>query len=189
MAPVRKSKPQLRRPRPHVDRPRRRKHHRNAGFAVAILAMMAAIFVAVLLWPSSYPLVVVGGAASPQPVASLKRTASRFSCEVAYVNDGDTFRCEDGTRVRLHAVAARESDDTCSPGHPCPQASAASATNALRALVSGERLSCEGTGTSYNRITAICWTPADQEVNCAMVRSGTTVVWDRFNRQRAICAS
>lgn len=187
MAPVRKPKPQLRRPKPHVDRPRRRKDHRNARFAVAILAMMAAIFVVVLLWPSPDPLGLVGEAASPQPVASLERPAGRFSCEVAYVNDGDTFRCEDGTRVHLHAVAARESDETCSPGHPCPQASAASATATLRALVSGQRLSCEKTGSSYNRITAICWTLTDQEVNCALVRSGTTVVWDRFNRQRAIC--
>ena len=189
MAPIRQSAPRVRRPRPHVDRPTRRKDSRNARFTVAILAMMAAIFMAVLLWPSPDPLRLVGGEVSPQPVVTLKRPASRFSCEVAYVNDGDTFRCEDGTRVRLHAVAARESDETCSPGHPCPQASAASATATLRALVSGQRLSCEKTGTSYNRITAICWTPSDQEVNCAMVRSGTTVVWDRFSRQRAICAS
>lgn len=189
MAPVRKSKPQLRRPRPHVDRPRRRKDHRNARLAVAILAMMAAIFMAVLLWPSPDPIRLVGGDVSPQPVVTLKRPASRFSCEVAYVNDGDTFRCEDGTRVRLHAVAARESDETCSLGHPCPQASAASATTVLRSLVSGRMLSCEKTGTSYNRVTAICWTPSDQEVNCAMVRSGTTVVWERFNRQAPICSS
>ena len=186
MAPVRKSKPQLRRPRLHLDRPRRRTDHRNARFAVAILAMMAAIFVAVLLWPSDL-IRLVGGEGSPQAVVSLDRPDSRFYCQVAYVNDGDTFRCEDGTRVRLHAVAARESDETCSPGHPCPQASAASATAALRALISGQTLSCEKTGASYNRITAICWMPTHQEVNCAMVRSGTTVVWDRFNRQRAIC--
>lgn len=189
MAPVRKSKPKLRRPRHHVDRPRRRKDHLSARFAVAILAMMAAIFIAVLLSPFPDPLRLVGGDVSPQPVATLERPANRFSCEVAYVNDGDTFRCEDGTRVRLHAVAARESDETCSPGHPCPQASADSATATLRALVSGQRLSCEKTGASYNRITAICWTPSELEVNCAMVRSGTTVVWDRFSRQRAICAS
>lgn len=189
MEPVRKSKPQLRRPRRHVDRPVRRKDHRSARFAVAILAMMAAIFIAVLLWPFPDPLRLVGGEVSPQPVETLERPANRFACEVTYVNDGDTFRCGDGTKVRLHAVAARERDETCSPGHPCPQASAASATAALRALVSGQRLSCEKTGTSYNRITAICWTPSNQEVNCAMVRSGTTVVWDRFSRQRTICAS
>lgn len=118
----------------------------------------------------------LGGEVSPQPLISLKQPASQFSCEVAFVNDGDTFRCEEGIRGRLHAVAARESDETCSPGHPCPQASAASATAALRTLVSGQRLSCEKTGASYNRITAVWWTPTDQEVNCEMVRSGTSSV-------------
>lgn len=184
MAHVRKSKSQLRR---HVHRPRRGKDQRNAQFAAAILAMMAAIFMAVILWPSPDPLWLVGGEVSPQPVVTLERLANRFSCRVEYVNDGDTFRCEDGTRVRLHAVAARESDETCSPGHPCPQASGATATATLRALVSGQTLSCEKTGSSYNRVTAICWTDRNQEVNCAMIRSGTTVVWDRFHRQHAIC--
>lgn len=44
------------------------------------------------------------------------------------------------------------------------------------------------TGRSYNRVTAICWTTDEVEVNCAMVRSGTTVVWERFDRERRICA-
>lgn len=189
MAPIRSSAPRVRRPRRQVDRPRRRNDHRNAQFAVSIISMMTAIFAAVLLWPSFGPLRLVSGEVLQQPVVTLEQPASRFSCEVAYVNDGDTLRCEDGTRIRLHAVAARESDETCSSGHPCPRASAASATAMLRALVSGQRLSCEKTGTSYNRITAICWTPSDQEVNCAMVRSGTTVLWDRFNRQTPICKS
>ena len=132
-------------------------------------------------------------AAEPEPEpetgAAAAPTADRFACEVAYVNDGDTLRCEDGTRIRLHAVAARESDETCSPGHPCPTASAASATAELRRLASNRTIRCERIGQSYNRITAICWTPADVEINCAMIRSGTTVVWDRFNRERAICRS
>jgi len=113
----------------------------------------------------------------------------RFSCAVAYVNDGDTLRCADGTRVRLHAVAARESDETCSPGHPCPAASAASAKAELERLVIGLTITCSQTGRSYNRITAICWTPAEVEVNCAMIRSGTAVVWKRFDRQEPICAA
>jgi endonuclease YncB( thermonuclease family) len=115
--------------------------------------------------------------------------ADRFLCEVAYVNDGDTLRCKDGTRVRLHAVAAREADETCSPGHPCPAATAASATAELRRLVADQTISCEQVGQSYNRITAICWTPAQVEINCAMIRSGTTMVWETFDRQRRLCRS
>lgn len=115
-------------------------------------------------------------------------STSRFSCSVAYVNDGDTLRCADGTRVRLHAVAARESDETCSPGHPCPAASAASAKAELARLVAGSTISCSQTGRSYNRVTAICWTPAEVEVNCAMIASGTTVLWERFDRKRPVCS-
>ena len=110
-----------------------------------------------------------------------------LSCAVAYINDGDTLRCQDGTRIRLHAVSARESDGTCSPGHPCPSASASAATAELRRLVAGRTIRCEQTGRSYDRITAICWTPAGQEVNCAMVRSGVALLWERFHRQRALC--
>lgn len=111
-----------------------------------------------------------------------------FSCDVAYVNDGDTLRCEDGTRVRLHAIAARESDGSCSPGHPCPSASAATSKAALERLV-GRRINCIQTGTSYRRVTAICRNASGVEINCAMVERGAALVWDRFNRQRAICRS
>lgn len=113
--------------------------------------------------------------------------SDRFLCNVSSITDGDTLRCADGTRVRLHAVAARESDETCKPGHPCPSASAASATAKLAELASGQTLQCEQTGTSYNRVTAVCWNEAHTEINCAMVQSGTTLIWPKFNEQRHIC--
>ena len=108
-------------------------------------------------------------------------------CEVSSVTDGDTFRCRDGIRIRLHAIAARETDETCSPGHPCPAATAQSATAALARLIERQTLSCEPIGRSWKRVTAICWTVQGLEVNCEMIRSGTTVVWDRYNRQRPVC--
>lgn len=114
--------------------------------------------------------------------------ANRFLCSVSSITDGDTLRCSDGTRVRLHAVAARESDESCKPGHPCPSASAASATAMLSQLASGQTLQCEQTGTSYNRVTAVCWNEQNTEINCAMVNSGTTLVWPKFNAQRSICS-
>ncbi|WP_152639857.1 thermonuclease family protein [Sphingobium bisphenolivorans] len=114
--------------------------------------------------------------------------SDRFLCNVSSITDGDTLRCSDGTRVRLHAVAARESDETCRPGHPCPSASAASATAMLSQLASGQTLQCEQTGTSYNRVTAVCWNEQNTEINCAMVNSGTTLVWPKFNARRSICS-
>lgn len=187
-----------RRPRPPSP-PRKRARRRSHPwrFAVAVACVAAAAFLTVVYWPLDDELERLAPkleqmlAMEPEPELgpSATRTADRFACDVAYVNDGDTLRCQDGTRIRLHAVAARETDETCSAGHPCPAASAASAAAELRRLASNRTISCERIGQSYNRVTAICWTPADVEVNCAMIRSGTTVVWDRFNRERPICRS
>ncbi|WP_323809948.1 thermonuclease family protein [Sphingobium baderi] len=142
----------------------------------ALLAV--ATFCVVFFWPTS----------QPSEAAALS-SASRFTCNVSSITDGDTLRCADGTKIRLHAVAARESDETCKVGHPCPSASGASATAKLTEFASGQTLQCEQTGTSYNRVTAVCWNEANTEINCAMVQSGTTVIWPKFNQQRAICES
>jgi endonuclease YncB( thermonuclease family) len=138
--------------------------------------LMVATFCVVLFWPTS----------APSNAKSLI-SSNGFSCNVSSITDGDTLRCADGTRVRLHAVAAREKDESCSLGHPCPSASGAAATAKLTDLASGQTLQCEQTGTSYNRITAICRNEANVEINCAMIQSGTAVIWPKFNQQRAIC--
>ncbi len=149
---------------------------------VAATAMIA--FAVTLAWPFGSDL-----GTEIVSTAALQTVPSRatLSCPVASITDGDTLRCRDGTRIRLHAVAARETDETCSPGHPCPDATAAAATRELRRLAAGRNLQCEPTGRSYDRITAICWTPQGVEINCAMVRSGTTLVWARFDRQAPLC--
>jgi len=127
-----------------------------------------------------------GAVAAPSP-AIVPHNVD-LSCRVVHVHDGDSLKCEDGARIRLHAVAARETDETCAPGHPCPDASAAAATRTLKRLAEGRDLTCRTTGRSYDRVTAICWTPQGTEINCAMIRSGTTVIWPRYNRQTPICA-
>ena len=168
----------------------RLKPYRSAGprrrgrRTLALTMLIGAAALAALNWSAA------DTAAPSSPPASARLSAppeSGFLCDVAYVNDGDTLGCKDGTKVRLHAVAAREADETCSPGHPCPAASGASATALLNRLAAGKTLTCEPTGRSYKRITAICRTSDGEEINCAMVRSGTTLVWDRFNRQRPLC--
>lgn len=111
-----------------------------------------------------------------------------FACDVAYVNDGDTLRCRDGTRVRLHAIAAREADGSCAAGHPCPNASPEDSKATLQQLAGG-RLNCIRTGASYGRVTAICDNDDGVEINCAMVERGLAARWERFDRQRAICRS
>lgn len=147
---------------------------------------VAAVFVlafAATLWVSEGP-----RGSIPASLA-IPREASLYdlSCRVASITDGDTLRCADGIRIRLHAVAARESDGTCSSGHPCPAASAQRARDTLRDLAAGQTLRCIKTGTSYNRVTAICDNEAGVEINCAMVQSGAALKWGRFDRQRPIC--
>jgi endonuclease YncB( thermonuclease family) len=158
----------------------------NAKFVGTVIVVAVAAFIATLFWPRSADLVMLreGGQVSAQESG----WAYDFACDVAYVNDGDTLRCKDGTRVRLHAIAARETDGSCSQGHPCPTASASMSTSALTQLA-GRRITCIQTGTSYQRVTAICRNDAGVEINCAMVERGAAVVWDRFNRQQPICRS
>lgn len=161
------------------------------AFPASLVAVVTLCFGVALFLPEIRSL-LMSTADPPRPKerAHVRLSASslpRFDCQVAYVNDGDTLRCTDGVRVRLHAVAARERDGTCSPGHPCPSASATAARDALQRLAGGRRLTCLQTGVSYNRKAAICWTPDGEEINCAMVRSGTALRWERFDRKVRIC--
>lgn len=163
------------------------RRRRKAGFALlpALLgiAIVTAAIVAGIAWFKA------PRAAPDVPQAAIGRMSGPdvFACRVARITDGDSLRCADGTRVRLNAVAAREIDGTCSPGHPCPPASAEAATAELARLAGGQTLQCRQTGTSYNRKAAICVNEDGVEINCAMVRSGTTLVWPRFARENPIC--
>ena len=159
-----------------MKRTKRRVRKSDAKFVSTVAFAAVAAFAVTMMWPR-------GGEVQPAYATAI---AFDFACDVAYVNDGDTLRCEDGTRVRLHAISARETDGSCSPGHPCSPASAGESKAALERLA-GERITCIQTGTSYKRVTAICHNISGVEINCAMVRSGAAVVWDRYNRERPIC--
>lgn len=114
------------------------------------------------------------------------RSSETFTCTVASVTDGDTFRClEEGEdsrqiRVRLSGVAARERDGTCTAGHPCPAASAEAATAALERLASAQTLSCQSVGNTYGRVAAFCQRSDGTDLSCAMVESGTALKWERY---------
>lgn len=166
--------------RRRMEQKRRSAGKSNADpiFMLLSAALAVSAGLVVFFWPSS-PTAAIGKSAT---------LSSGFACQVASVTDGDTLRCTDGTRVRLHAVAAREKDESCSPGHPCPSASGAAATAKLTELAGGQSLQCQPTGSSYGRVTAICDNAAGVEINCAMVESGVALVWPKFNRQQPICS-
>lgn len=59
-----------------------------------------------------------------------------FTCTPTHVRDGDgPIWCAEGPRIRLAGIAARNIDQTCRPGDPCPSASGIDARNALIRLV------------------------------------------------------
>src|SRR3546814_10922943 len=63
-----------------------------------------------------------------------------FACTPSLVWDGDgpIWRRE-GAHVRLAGIAAREIDNSCRPGQPCPRASGPAARDALVRLLGGPR--------------------------------------------------
>ncbi|HEY1605045.1 MAG TPA: thermonuclease family protein [Allosphingosinicella sp.] len=125
-----------------------------------------------------------------------------FPCTPSYVHDGDTFRCTDGTRIRVAGINAREiahegaetHDNGCNPGAPCPQVDAVAAREKLVRLlgtpgaiddygnehVSGPPLSCDPNGMSYDRIAAFCFTGSGTDISCAMVAGGAAATWPRY---------
>lgn len=151
-------------------------------FAALLLSSFAAVFAAVFLMPSS-------ASVPGKPKASAQAArADTFSCRVTGVHDGDgPIYCASGEKVRLTAVAAREINGTCSPGHPCPKASAQEAKAELNRLTRGQTLQCEKTGNSYGRVTAWCWREDGVEVNCAMIESGRAAYWKKYDPKGRLC--
>lgn len=97
--------------------------------------------------------------------------AADLTCRVSGIIDGDTWRCADGTRVRLWGVNAPERHE---PGGP-------EATRALSALIAGKTLRCATKGTNWGRVVARCYVDG-QDVARVMVRRGHAVDWPKFSK-------
>jgi endonuclease YncB( thermonuclease family) len=175
---------------------RRRRLRRRIAWLGAFSVLVGTVWWGRQEIPTSSPDQPVGEAAQDNPAAATGSeqteprpqllSGTRFDCTVIHVTDGDTFRCSetDGAgrqiRVRLSGVAARETNETCAPGHPCPAASAASATAALTQLASGQTLDCHANGLTYGRVGAFCRRTDGVDLSCAMMDSGTVARWDRY---------
>lgn len=119
-----------------------------------------------------------------------------FLCTPTAVWDGDgPVWCEEGPRLRIAGIAARELDGSCSAGHPCPDATAEQARAALVSLLGGPRgtlssghirvssgaMRCVSTGSAGgNRTGAFCSLPDGRDLSCAMLATGTVARWDRY---------
>lgn len=119
-----------------------------------------------------------------------------FTCTPTQVWDGDgPVWCQEGPPIRLAGIAVRELDGSCSPSHPCPQASGIAARDALvdllgtrgevgrhgHILVNGSALQCRSAGDGgWRRTAAWCASPVHGDISCAMVAGGWALWWDRF---------
>jgi endonuclease YncB( thermonuclease family) len=109
-----------------------------------------------------------------------------FSCAVSYVTDGDTFRCANGTRVRLSSIDTPEMPGACRPGRSCAPGNPYAAKAALERLIGGRTVRCQPVGMSYNRVAAWC-SVNGMDLSCAMIRNGHAVRLARFDQERRLC--
>jgi endonuclease YncB( thermonuclease family) len=122
----------------------------------------------------------------------LAAAGALFACTLVAVYDGDgPIWCEEGTRIRLKDIAAREMDNTCRPGHPCPRASGEQARDALVNLLGGPRgtmrtghvrvryptIQCRSHGQNQHREIASCRLTDGRDLSAAMVQTGTVLPW------------
>lgn len=121
-----------------------------------------------------------------------------FTCTPVAVWDGDgPVWCAEGPKIRLAGIAAREIDEACRPGHPCPAGGGKAARDELVGLLGGPRgslstghvrvaappMSCVSDGSAGgSRTAAWCRTRSGIDLNCAMVRSGLAARWERYWR-------
>jgi endonuclease YncB( thermonuclease family) len=135
-------------------------------------------------------LLLVAGASMVVPAGQT------FRCTPTAVYDGDgPIWCREGPKIRLAGIAAREMDETCNANQPCPNATARQARDQLVRLLGGARgtlstghitvvagpMTClsEG-GARGSRTAAWCRLANGADLNCAMIRSGTTLRWARY---------
>ena len=119
-----------------------------------------------------------------------------FVCTPIRVWDGDgPIWCEEGPRIRLAGLAAREMDGTCRTNQPCPDVGAIEARDALVALigqsigrspqghilVKGPAMRCRSDGDGVgSRTAAWCISPRGGDLSCSMVAGGWALRWERF---------
>jgi endonuclease YncB( thermonuclease family) len=107
-----------------------------------------------------------------------------FLCLVASVTDGDTLRCDNGTRVRIAGIDAPEMPGHCARYRQCTPGDPYASRNSLIALTQNKTLRCNSVGKSYNRVLAHCYANG-QSIGCAQVRRGQAVL--RYSEKARVC--
>ena len=130
--------------------------------------------------------------------AQVVRTGASFRCTPVAVWDGDgPIWCAEGPKVRVAGVAAREIDDSCRVGQPCPSVSGTEARDRLVRILGGLRgalpeghvvvraptLTCISDGSAGgSRTAAWCRSSAVGDLSCTVIAAGGAVRWTRYWR-------
>lgn len=158
--------------------------------------MMRWAILALLLAAASVAIVRGGVVDEPASAITVVQDGEVFTCTPIAVWDGDgPIWCSEGPRIRLSGIAAREMDETCSAGHPCPDATGIAARDELVELLGGPKgtlprghikvsappLSCVSKGSGKgSRTAAFCQREDGVDLSCAMVSSGKALRWERY---------
>lgn len=134
-------------------------------------------------------------------LAQVVAAGTSFTCTPVQLWDGDgPIWCAEGPKIRLAGIAAREIDETCKPGHPCPAAGGRAARDHLakllggsirttktgHVLVRGRTLSCVSFGSARgDRTAAFCRGERVGDLSCAMVHAGFAARWPRYAEGRS----
>ena len=115
------------------------------------------------------------------PALSSASDVGRVFQGQVYVIDGDTFSLGE-RRVRLHGINAPESAQTCGVEQEewgCGSA----ATQALRSLTQGQRVTCLSRDTDrYGRTVASCGTSSVPDLGAALVSQGLATAYTRYSQ-------
>lgn len=114
-----------------------------------------------------------------------------ITCEMtapAYVHDGDTIRCADGTRIRIAGVQAPDYEDTepCRQHraeYTCSNAAADRSRIIVERLTINRTLTCQPLGQSYARVVASCKFADGRDLSCAILKAGAATRWDSYWRR------
>jgi endonuclease YncB( thermonuclease family) len=126
-------------------------------------------------------------------------------CHAIALHDVDgPIRCSTGERIRLAGIGATELDGSQrrnQPGVPGDGfAQRRIMTRAIGATIAHDdrrlegylrftrpvRLSCNVTGTSFNRLVAWCRLPDGRDASCAAIAAGVALRWPRFDADRRL---
>jgi endonuclease YncB( thermonuclease family) len=151
---------------------------RSSWRDIAIMAVIASVFIAVFAFSISRtpaPVAMASDQSAIPPMAAPQRTdqpsngdGSTFVCENARIVDGDTIHCGED-RVRLASIDAPEMPGHCRRGRACVDGDPFASKANLERLMADGPIRCRQTDTDhYGRIVAFCET-GGRDFSCAQV--------------------